>query len=479
MHQVSGQAHLRLESSCSIVRYKAYEQHGWQLEGQPPETAAHCQQEAGSSKDTNAGSDHTSSADSADRLVRVKLDIDRLTKLEARLKDGQEEQPEDDTQVQTAQIQHERFLALMIRTVGMEGSIAVLLGFALRVSPFGTTAPAPEHILLGVACVLPLLLADAALLLPDYSAQPRERKISLSLPQRERMAEDMGNGKAPAVSILPAPGQDEAVPVSSEEIREVILQKDQVSPVSQPMAQMMMQRTVKTKRHRNKLQETLDRVQREIVRGGKLEGLSPAQAGVVALSRHLPPLRLPAAFGHWCTDRMYEAGLGDDLDMVVLLGQRVSLRDAGMLVSLECLVAAASAFAIARAWRPIEVQMAAGKDALTLGEAGRKAKQASMEKMVQDIISKTRNERLVIAVRTSLGTFCSGLAFVLTGNVAGSLTGGSLAAGLLALYRQRRTQQLKGKKLQQVSTLLNKMRELDKVMTEKASAVLRLAGSGE
>lgn len=32
------------------------------------------------------------------------------------------------------------------------------------------------------------------------------------------------------------------------------LQKDQVSPVSQPMAQMMMQRTVKTKRHRNKLQ---------------------------------------------------------------------------------------------------------------------------------------------------------------------------------------------------------------------------------
>ena len=42
-----------------------------------------------------------------------------------------------------------------------------------------------------------------------------------------------------------------------------------------------------------------------------------------------------------------------------------------------------------------------------------------------------------------------------------------------------RTQQLKGKKLQQVSTLLNKMRELDKVMTEKASAVLRLAGSGE
>lgn len=138
--------------------------------------------------------------------MRVKLDIDRLTKLEARLKDGQEEQPEDDTQVQTAQIQHERFLALMIRcrhfleichschwtlvsaftnwldakswfrpvslhlfkfcrTVGMEGSIAVLLGFALRVSPFGTTAPAPEHILLGVACVLPLLLAGGLLVL--------------------------------------------------------------------------------------------------------------------------------------------------------------------------------------------------------------------------------------------------------------------------------------------------------------------------
>ena len=96
-----------------------------------------------------------------------------------------------------------------------------------------------------------------------------------------------------------------------------------------------------------------------------------------------PPLRLPAAFGHWCTDRMYEAGLGDDLDMVVLLGQRMSLRDAGLLVSLEFLVAAASSFAIARAWRPIEVQMAAGKDALMLGEAGRKAKQASMEKMVQ------------------------------------------------------------------------------------------------
>ena len=80
---------------------------------------------------------------------------------------------------------------------------------------------------------------------------------------------------------------------------------------------------------------------------------------------------------------MYEAGLGDDLDMVVLLGQRMSLGDAGLLVSLEFLVAAASAFAIARAWRPIEVQMAAGRDALTLGEAGRKAKQASMEKMVQ------------------------------------------------------------------------------------------------
>ena len=58
--------------------------------------------------------------------------------------------------------------------------------------------------------------------------------------------------------------------------------------------------------------------------------------------------------------------------------------------------------------------------------------------LLQDIITKTRNERLVIAVRTSLGTFCSGLAFVLTGNVAGSLTGGSLAAGLLALYRRRR-----------------------------------------
>ena len=38
------------------------------------------------------------------------------------------------------------------------------------------------------------------------------------------MAEDVSNGRTPAVSILPAPGQDEAVPVSSEEIREVILQ---------------------------------------------------------------------------------------------------------------------------------------------------------------------------------------------------------------------------------------------------------------
>ena len=47
--------------------------------------------------------------------MRVKLDIDRLTKLEARLKDGQEEQPEGDTQTQTAQVQNERFLALMIR----------------------------------------------------------------------------------------------------------------------------------------------------------------------------------------------------------------------------------------------------------------------------------------------------------------------------------------------------------------------------
>lgn len=46
------------------------------------------------------------------------------------------------------------------------------------------------------------------------------------------MAEDMGNGKAPAVSILPAPGQDEAVPVSSEEIREVILQvRDSASSI--------------------------------------------------------------------------------------------------------------------------------------------------------------------------------------------------------------------------------------------------------
>ena len=75
----------------------------------------HCQQEAGSSKDTNASSDHISSPDAADRLLRVKLDIDRLTKLEARLKDGQEEQPEGDTQTQTAQVQNERFLALMIR----------------------------------------------------------------------------------------------------------------------------------------------------------------------------------------------------------------------------------------------------------------------------------------------------------------------------------------------------------------------------
>ena len=70
----------------------------------------------------------------------------------------------------------------------------------------------------------------------------------------------------------------------------------------------------------------------------------------------------------------------------MLLGQRMSVADAGTLTSCEFLLVAASAFSLASALRPPKVlapDMLGGKSALALGESGRKARKESIDKLVK------------------------------------------------------------------------------------------------
>ncbi len=73
---------------------------------------------------------------------------------------------------------------------GAVGSVALLLGIALNVDPFGNLHWDARDALIGLACVTPSLLVDAIIMVPDYSAPKYKKTIRLakySPAERRRM----------------------------------------------------------------------------------------------------------------------------------------------------------------------------------------------------------------------------------------------------------------------------------------------------
>lgn len=78
------------------------------------------------------------------------------------------------------------------------GSVALLLGIALNVDPFGNLHWDARDALIGLACVIPSLVADAIIMVPDYSAPKYKKTIRLakySPAERRRMRAAAGSSK--------------------------------------------------------------------------------------------------------------------------------------------------------------------------------------------------------------------------------------------------------------------------------------------
>lgn len=67
--------------------------------------------------------------------------------------------------------QQRRLIALLVEYGGLFGSAACVLGYFLKIDPFGGFHWDAADALLGVQLFVPLLLLDALIMLPDYSAK--------------------------------------------------------------------------------------------------------------------------------------------------------------------------------------------------------------------------------------------------------------------------------------------------------------------
>lgn len=233
---------------------------------------------------------------------------------------------------------------------GAVGSAALLLGVILNVDPFGGLHWDAHDALIGLACITPVMLADVAVMVPDYSA-PRYKKTirvaKYSPAERRRMRaaaaravadpplpDPIAHSPSSAVvqeefdllSAIAAQAEaDKASRTAPPPALAATAQQEATSAEEVPDEELYVEREIMLRKPQQPLAAALHRVQQTNIFENPGRGMSPWEEALTIVTSHLTEEMLKravvlTALSNWLVDRMYEADVVEVDDMVHLPG---------------------------------------------------------------------------------------------------------------------------------------------------------------
>lgn len=404
---------------------------------------------------------------------------------------------------------------LVPMSVGLPGTAAILAGYYLHLDPYGHLHWSTPDALVGLAAAVPVALADATLMIPDFSAKRTKKYIKLN-PSRlqaepahmelcERLAARVSQSEELQSQVDEIEQRSEQSDSASTDALQALrqLQEQQVlgtdtsaqqqelpstnSALSSQAAQANgseawsskhnatagtpFEVSVTQREQQNIVQETLELWQRKAVLENPGLDFSPPIEALVILLNHLTNEMLLRAvvlkgLSGWVTDRLYEAGAEDTLS---LAGDApMSIPDTGKWTAFAVLLGVQFGAAAWGFLSPPRITIQ-GIDNLSDKASSKdspdKKKQKIMgmlTKMTQKMSKQRRAAIVVQTARDSLSTAALGGSFILTDNLLTPYVAGVSCDLLFSLYQRAKFNSLQSKTQQHMMSMLEDFQEVKK-----------------
>ncbi|BDA40622.1 hypothetical protein COCOBI_01-2750 [Coccomyxa sp. Obi] len=397
----------------------------------------------------------------------------------------------------------ERVIKTLTISPGLTGTLAILSGRLLNLDPFGSLRWERHDAYVGLLCILPLLLLDAALMLPDFqkfNADERKRAVAMKL-----LNSDAKNKKPVQEAERPA-----SSPSSGEQADEAGFSGMDSAASALAAAMSLTDRAPLTPLMR--LKGSVMYVQGLLLqRSSKSDVLPlPVELTLLVLSKlGVTMLQFGITLDgitKWEVDRLYESGMGETFH---ILGTSMSLQESGQWAALGFMTGALVAMASVAAAMQEEAMVRKGEvlrkqlnektrkamefnlfqkglkesstedpssispvqvaDQLQKSLAASKklhsAMEALVEKRKQDRSAQDLWNAVFVTAREVLGLWGVGASYILTGNLLAPLAASVAAGALRSGYSRVQVPRMRRRR----AALLSKLKE-SVVQSEKTIA---------
>ncbi|KAF8062008.1 hypothetical protein HT031_004268 [Scenedesmus sp. PABB004] len=361
-----------------------------------------------------------------------------------------------------------RVLALLTQYGGVYGTAAVALGWATHVDAFGGAHWDASDVASGLRTFLPLLLLDAALMLPDYSVGPEDSQEVAATFFGDPDA--LRNWGAAPQSAEEAPG-GEAAPgsagVAAGGTGPAVDGAAPPAPGGGGGGSLLLRGRM-----------ALELMQQVYTRANPGIGLSPlAEFGVVVIAVLADEMLYRAVgltlLGLWLRDRLYEAGW----DETVALGDWGSaLAGVPELPTPEfarwAAVALVAALGVAgfAAGALREVESVKRLQVLDKDGSASEASEALKAQLVASLGSQNVVMYGLEGLREVSASVMAGAAFVSTGNLAAPLAGSLLVQTLFSIYQRLSLQRGRAKRRAMLERMKARSEKLQAAMAAAVAA---------
>ncbi|KAI7843775.1 hypothetical protein COHA_002673 [Chlorella ohadii] len=256
---------------------------------------------------------------------------------------------------------------ILVRFPGLYGTLAVAAGYLLHLDPLGGLHWNTHDALLGLKCAVPILLLDAALMLPNYSPGTTTKTIKLKVPRGESSSGSSTSSTAGSAAKQPqaqqqaqqqAAGPPEATATAAAAAPAPAAAAEGQQQREQPDEDLVeIEKKIPVRAKQHPLLAALYRAQMEkaVDNPGRL--LAFPLEMVLVLTWHLAEemlyrgVILTWAVG-WTIDRLYEAGADET---VSLLGTQLATPQAGALFAAVGCATVSLALLVQRSLFPVRL----------------------------------------------------------------------------------------------------------------------------
>lgn len=404
-----------------------------------------------------------------------------------------------------------QLLALLTEFGGKLGTAAVVIAWFTHIDPFGDLHWDAAQVQFGLATFLPLMLFDAALMLPDYSisdldeqrqvtgmfvGQPELLSGSTPPPPSSSSGEAAGaagsedstaNSSTSSSSDGASSSRDKTAAADAEARRMADIIEKAAAGASPDAPLVIMQKqpqqaaadsSSSSKGSLNpllRLRVSMGLLQQVYTRANPGIGLSPAAELLVVLVATLADEMLYRAvaltlLGLWLRDRLFEAGFDDDVS-VSWLGQAVQMPTSEYSQYLAVAVVAGLGVAGFTLGALREVQKLQKMQVVDReGNADSPAAQALKSQLVSNLGAQNVSLYAVEGLREVTASVMAGIAYVTTHNLAAPMAGSVVVQTLFSLYQRISLERVKTKRAAMKEKVMARQQKLEAAMKAALAA---------